>query len=113
VSVGGDGYSVPKGGGYNVGRETLRQILLVYYRSIVTGSPLPKSKLIREIVLQKFGVDDILGGVYQLNPSPSATIAPEEEKTLHNIAREKRVSSLPPLVFEAAFGHDDPLALNI
>ena len=114
--VGGWGWMLgSEGGGYDVGRETLRQILLVYDKSTVTGSPLPKSKLI-ENILQRFGVDnimDILGGVYHPNPSPSAAIAPGEEKILHNLAREKRISSLPPLVFEAAFEHDDPLALNI
>ena len=114
--VGGWGWLLgDEGGGYDVGRETLRQILLAHDKTSLTGLPLPKSKLIAN-VLQTFGADnlvEIFAGVYRPDPSPSATITPGEEKTFHNLAREKRISSLPPLVFEAAFEHDDPLALNI
>lgn len=114
--VGGWGWLLgDEGGGYDVGRETLRQILLVHDKASVSGSPLPKSKLI-ENILQIFGVDnvmEILGGVYRPDPSPSATVGPGQEKSLHNLAREKRISSLSPLVFEAAFDHNDPFALNV
>ena len=114
--VGGWGWLLgDEGGGYDVGRETLRQILLTNDKTSLTGLPLPKSKLI-ENVLQTFGADnlmEIFGSVYRPDPSPSATITPGEGKALHNLAREKRISSLSPLVFEAAFEHDDPLALNI
>jgi len=114
--VGGWGWLLgDEGGGYDVGRETLRQILLAHDKTSLTGLPLPKSEFI-ENVLQTFGADnfmEIFASVYHPDPSPSATIKPGEEKISHNLAREKRISSLPPLVFEAAFEHDDPLALNI
>ena len=111
--VGGWGWMLgDEGGGYDVGREALRQILLVYDKSSVTGASLPKSRLI-DSVLKRFGVDNIMeifGGVYSPDPFPPIT---GEQNALQSLPREKRISSLSPLVFEAAFDHGDPLALNI
>jgi len=110
--VGGWGWILgDEGGGYDVGREALRQILLVHDKSSVTGTTLPKSRLI-DSVLKRFGVDNVVevfGGVY--SPDPSSITG--EQDTLQSLPREKRISSLSPLVFEAAFDHGDPLALNI
>jgi len=111
--VGGWGWMLgDEGGGYDVGREALRQILLVQDKSSVTGASLPKSRLI-DSVLKTFGVNnvmEILGGVY--SPDPLSPIT-GEQNTLQSLPREKRISSLSPLVFEAAFDYGDPLALNI
>ncbi|KAF8161252.1 hypothetical protein B0H34DRAFT_700106 [Crassisporium funariophilum] len=114
--VGGWGWVLgDEGGGYDVGRETLRQILMEQDRASVTGVPPPQSKL-RESILERFGVTnvmEILTGVYLPDPSSGSVAAAGEENALHNLPREKRISTLPPLVFDAAFKHQDPLALNI
>ncbi|KIM40254.1 hypothetical protein M413DRAFT_446433 [Hebeloma cylindrosporum] len=114
--VGGWGWVLgDEGGGYDVGRETLRQIFLEHDKASVTGKAIPQSILI-DRVLERFGVQnimEILTGVYQPDPSPTAIIAPGEEKANHNLPREKRISSLSPLVFEAAFEHRDSFALDI
>jgi len=111
--VGGWGWILgDEGGGYDVGREALRQILLLHDKSAMYGAPLPRSQLINR-VLQRFGVASImelLGVVYLPDPI-SSTIA--DQNTPRDVVREKRISSLSPLVFEAAFGGSDPLALSI
>lgn len=114
--VGGWGWVLgDEGGGFNVGREALRQIFLEHDKASVTGKPLPQSILINR-VLERFGVEnimEILTRVYQPDPSPTARVAPGEENANHNFPREKRISSLSPLVFEAAFEHKDSFALDI
>jgi N-acetylglucosamine kinase-like BadF-type ATPase len=111
--VGGWGWILgDEGGGYDVGRETLRQILLLQDKSTVHGGPSPKSQLITRI-LQRFGVASIMelfGVVYFPDPIPSVV---GQNDAPQKLVREKRISSLPPLVFEAAFEGGDPLALNV
>jgi len=104
-----------EGGGFDVGRETLRQIFLEHDKALATGKPVPQNILIDRI-LERFGVEnimEILTGVYQPDPSPTASVAPGEEMAHHNLPRERRISSLSPLVFETAFEHNDSFALNI
>ncbi|KAF9526660.1 hypothetical protein CPB83DRAFT_794536 [Crepidotus variabilis] len=114
--VGGWGWILgDEGGGYDVGRETLRQLLMEQDRASVEGKPVVKGKLV-ENVLERFGVGEvmeILGGVYQGDPDSNVSVASSDVKALHNMSREKRISSLSPLVFEAGFEHGDPLALRI
>ncbi|KAF8897101.1 hypothetical protein CPB84DRAFT_1848025 [Gymnopilus junonius] len=114
--VGGWGWILgDEGGGYDVGRETIRQILLEQDKASVTGVPLPPSTLI-DSVLQRFGAQnvlEILTGVYLPDPVLGKVVPPDQVEAIHNHNREKRISKLPPLVFDAAFKHDDPLALNI
>ncbi|CAA7259023.1 unnamed protein product [Cyclocybe aegerita] len=114
--VGGWGWLLgDEGSGFEVGRETLRHILLEYDKASVTGSTVPKSPLI-EAILERFEIGhvmEIFTKVYLQDPDPSAKILPGEEKALRNLAREKRISSLPRLVFKAAFEDGDPLALEI
>jgi N-acetylglucosamine kinase-like BadF-type ATPase len=111
--VGGWGWILgDEGGGYDVGRESLRQILLLHDKSAMYGTPLPTSQFINR-VLQRFGVASImelLGVVYL--PDPIAT-AVGDQNTPQNLVRERRISSLSPLVFEAAFENNDPLASSI
>ena len=114
--VGGWGWVLgDEGGGFDVGRETLRQIFLEHDKASVIGKPLPQSILI-DRVLERFGVEnimEILTGVYQPDPSSTTAITPGEETANHNLPRERRISSLSPLVFEAAFTHKDSFALDI
>ncbi|PPQ88451.1 hypothetical protein CVT25_011578 [Psilocybe cyanescens] len=114
--VGGWGWVLgDEGGGYDVGRETLRQILLANDKASITGVPLPQSILI-DRVLERFGAEtilDILTGVYLPDPLPGYTIPVDEANENRHMNREKRLSSLSPVVFEAAFKHGDPLALDI
>lgn len=112
--VGGWGWVLgDEGGGYDVGREALRQILLANDKASITGQSLPDSVLINR-VLEKFKVDtvmEILTEVYHPDPMPGQGIDDAKEHRILN--REKRISSLPPLVFEAAFDHKDAFALGI
>ncbi|EAU91463.1 hypothetical protein CC1G_01952 [Coprinopsis cinerea okayama7 len=115
--VGGWGWILgDEGGGYDVGRETLRQILREEDHASVTGQPSPPSKL-KDRVLKRFGVDhvmEIFGIVYHGDPTPSS---PSEDAwaadDLRRLPKEKRISSLPRLVFHAAFEEDDWLAKQI
>lgn len=109
--VGGWGWILgDEGGGYDVGREALRQLLMEEDLASVLGRPAPPSKL-RDQILTKFNVPtvmEILGEVYHADPmGESAT------QDLRSLSREKRISSLPPLVFVAAFEEDDWLAKRI
>ena len=112
--VGGWGWILgDEGGGFDVGREALRQILMEEDKASVTGTP-PHSEL-RDRILERFGVTnvmEILTGVYRPDPLTN-TASPEDQTALHTLPRERRISSFPRLVFEAAFEHNDPLAMNV
>ncbi|KAH6914331.1 hypothetical protein BKA70DRAFT_1261090 [Coprinopsis sp. MPI-PUGE-AT-0042] len=115
--VGGWGWILgDEGGGYDVGRETLRHILREEDRASVVGRSSPPSVLAGR-VLQKFGVShpmEVFGVVYHGDPTSST---PSDESRgpddLRRLQREKRISSLPRLVFQAAFEENDWLAKQI
>ena len=113
--VGGWGWILgDEGGGFDVGREALRQILMEEDKASVTGTRPPHSEL-RDRILERFGVTnvmEILTGVYRPDPLTN-TASPEDQTALHTLPRERRISSFPRLVFEAAFEHNDPLAMNV
>lgn len=113
--VGGWGWILgDEGGGFNVGREAIRQILLEHDKASVTGPLCPESKL-KFRILERFGITnimEILTIVHLSDPPAGATFGPDTPLHL-TIAREKRLSSLSPLVFEAAFKDADPLALTV
>ena len=90
-----------EGGGFDVGRTAVRA-LLAQQDMGTTGIPVALGSL-REKLLKKLGVDevaDLLGVVY----------APDSTSPL---PREGRLSSLCPIVFEAAFEDGDPLAIQV
>jgi N-acetylglucosamine kinase-like BadF-type ATPase len=65
--------------------------------------------------LERFRVGsplDILTEIHLPDPTPSAVQPPDASGHLL-VAREKRLSQLSPLVFEAAFDDGDPFALNV
>ncbi|KXN85306.1 N-acetyl-D-glucosamine kinase [Leucoagaricus sp. SymC.cos] len=102
-----------EGGGYDVGREALRQILRAHDRASVAEGGIQPSAL-RDRVLKRFEITDvmeILRCVYLPDPIPGTVVGPDSPAS--NFAREKRLSTLSPVVFEAAFVDKDPLALNV
>ncbi|KAF8622773.1 hypothetical protein AX15_006856 [Amanita polypyramis BW_CC] len=103
-----------EGGGYSVGRETIRQLLDEYDKASIRHIPPPESKL-RTVILQYFGVSDVielLSVIHHPDPHPDTTIPPDMPLYV-SMPRERRLLSLSPLVFTAAFKDSDPLALNV
>jgi N-acetylglucosamine kinase-like BadF-type ATPase len=100
--VGGWGWILgDEGSGFDVGRTAVCA-LLAQQDMESTGVTVAHGPL-REKLLDKFGVDEVvnvLGAVY----------APDSASPL---PREGRLSSLCPIVFEAAFEDGDPLAIRV
>lgn len=109
--VGGWGWLLgDEGGGFHVGRTAIRAIVAQADRdSLNPDSPDPPSTL-TPAILDAFGAKvphDLLALVHLPEPS-SLSVNP-----LLLYPREKRLSSLSPLVFRCAFEDQDPLALGI
>ncbi|KIJ15495.1 hypothetical protein PAXINDRAFT_114631 [Paxillus involutus ATCC 200175] len=116
--IGGWGWILgDEGGGFHVGRETLRQMMFDTARESLGMIPSPKSTL-KDKVLARFGIDgeenaaEVLPIVHLPELRSSAEAAPEVPSYLL-VAREKRLSQLSPLVFEAAFKEGDEFALKV
>jgi len=113
--IGGWGWILgDEGGGFHVGREAIRQILMEHDKASIGGTSPVKSTL-KARVLERFGVTDvleILTAVHLPDPSPTVSLGADAPPYLL-IPREKRLSSLCPLVFASAFEDADPLALNV
>ena len=140
--VGGWGWILgDTGSGFEVGRETLREILIRADRLAVCGMPAttvqgdPRS--LQSRVLEHFGitaVPDLFGVVYSPDPLPASVqsllskttsepsdassvegdIGPPPESNLTSLLpRERRLSQLTPLIFQAAFEDGDELALTV
>ena len=100
--VGGWGWILgDEGGGFDVGRTALRA-LLAQEDSESTGAAVTRGAL-RGKVLKKFGVAEVMELLAAVQAPDSTGSQP----------REKRLSSLCPLVFEAAFEDDDPIAKRV
>ncbi|KAF8222877.1 hypothetical protein L208DRAFT_1412743 [Tricholoma matsutake] len=102
-----------EGGGYHVGREAIRGVLIEHDRASVRS--LPARSILETRLLQHFGITDVmdlLTIVHYSDPLPTSTFGPESPHYLR-VSRETRLSSLSPLVFAAAFDDGDPLALRI
>ncbi|KAJ7209707.1 hypothetical protein GGX14DRAFT_566199 [Mycena pura] len=110
--VGGWGWILgDEGGGFHVGREAVRQMVAETDMASVTGAPPPKS-ILTERILERFGLKnvlDILAAIHM--PDATASIATPQPQ--FSMLREKRLSSLAPLVFQSAFEDADPLALRV
>jgi N-acetylglucosamine kinase-like BadF-type ATPase len=113
--VGGWGWLFgDEGGGFHVGRTTIRVIIAQADRdSLNPGSPSPSSTL-TPAILEAFGAKiphDLLALAHLPEPSP---LSPSQGvHPLLSHPREKRLSSLSPIVFRCAFEDRDPLALKI
>ncbi|KAH7915061.1 hypothetical protein BJ138DRAFT_1142542 [Hygrophoropsis aurantiaca] len=107
-----------EGGGFHVGRETIRQIMDDAARESL-GIPSARHSALKEAVLARFGITGIENAAEVLPvihlPEPSLTVdAMPQVPAYLLVAREKRLSQLSPLVFEAAFGPErDPFALGV
>jgi N-acetylglucosamine kinase-like BadF-type ATPase len=118
--VGGWGWILgDEGGGYHVGREAVRQIVMRADVASVEG-PIavpPEKNVLEKAILAQFGlpptdVYELLSAVHLPDPIPGIPLRPDAPPYLL-IPREKRLSQLAPLVFKAAFEDGDPLALNV
>ena len=114
--VGGWGWLLgDEGGGFHVGRSTIRTIVAQADRdSLNPDSPGPPSTL-TPAILRAFGAKtphDLLTLAHLPEPSPSSPTQ-ESVRPLLLHSKEKRLSSLPPIVFHSAFKDRDPLALKI
>ncbi|KAK7045635.1 hypothetical protein VNI00_007468 [Paramarasmius palmivorus] len=112
-----------EGGGFSVGREAIRELLSRKDRESVCkvpGTP-PKEGSLEDRVLKHFSVKHIMDVLTEVHArDPGTTIAESEAKSSiislppHlMVAREKRLSSLSPLVFAAAYESNDPEALIV
>ncbi|KAF8583835.1 hypothetical protein K439DRAFT_1411754 [Ramaria rubella] len=127
--VGGWGWILGDvGSGFEVGREAIREILTRADRLAVDGYPATdwNSKSLQSRILSHFGittVPDLFGVIYAPDPlsasacsgDPSAhkeARPPEAHSTL-SLSRERRLSQLSPIVFQAAFEDKDELALTV
>lgn len=100
--VGGWGWLLgDEGSGFDIGRTAVRA-LLTQHDMDATGISISNGPL-REKLLKEFGVSEVM----DLLP---VVYAPESNSPL---PREARLSSLCPLVFEAAFVDGDPLAVHV
>lgn len=118
--VGGWGWILGDlGSGFEISRELLREILTRADRRTVEGKSHdldPKS--LESQILVHFGISlvpDIFGVIYAPDPVVS-TPADSDATTLHPttlVPRERRLSQLTPVIFEAAFKHGDELALTV
>ncbi|KAJ8076863.1 hypothetical protein AAF712_000460 [Marasmius tenuissimus] len=119
--IGGWGWILgDEGGGFSVGREAVRQILNRNDRDSVKapGSIPPAKEGSLEYRILKFfscnTVMDVLNEVHAPNPGSEQSNPHAQLKAPHlALVREKRLSSLSPLVFAAAFENKDPEALQV
>ncbi|KAF8526036.1 hypothetical protein BU17DRAFT_41342 [Hysterangium stoloniferum] len=105
------------GSGFEIGRETIREILKRADRSTVEGLPAtsPDPDSLQSRVLSHFGVTsvpDLFGVIYAPDPRPDADNNANQHPT-SLVPRERRLSQITPLVFEAAFKNGDELALTV
>lgn len=140
--VGGWGWILGDiGSGTEVGREALREILTRADHRAIFGPPEGPSKndpkSLQSQILEHFGITvvaDLFGVVYSPDPlpmsvqkllskttsNPNHSVAPEgnvgspsDSHPTSLIPRERRLSQLTPLVFQAAFEDGDELALTV
>ncbi|EIW80728.1 hypothetical protein CONPUDRAFT_105813 [Coniophora puteana RWD-64-598 SS2] len=107
-----------EGGGFHVGRETVKQMMYEFDRETLGGTPYPPSTL-KQKVLDYFGVKgghaatpEILTAVHIPEPAAAGDVHPGTDPLLL-IPREKRLSQISPLAFDAAFKDGDGFALRV
>ncbi|KAI6009854.1 hypothetical protein EDC04DRAFT_846149 [Pisolithus marmoratus] len=104
-----------EGSGFHVGREAIRQIMSDVSRTSL-GMSLSRKSTLKHKILSHFGIKSEQAAAELL------TIVHTPEETTKNsdsipgyllIPREKRLSQLTPLVFDAAFNDNDEFALDV
>ncbi|KAK0494747.1 hypothetical protein EDD18DRAFT_1354730 [Armillaria luteobubalina] len=108
--IGGWGWILgDEGGGFHVGRETVRRLLTEHDSASVLSTPARESAL-KQRVLELFGVKGVLDLLTEIHVPPVAS----PDAAAHRLMpREKRLSSLAPLVFKCAFEDHDALAIDV
>ncbi|KAN0081231.1 hypothetical protein V8E55_008855 [Tylopilus felleus] len=104
-----------EGGGFHVGRETIRLMMHDLACASLGMTPAPQSTL-KAHVLAQFGIDgeDNAAEVLPVIHIPESHHTQEVEVPAYQlVAREKRLSQLCPLVFDAAFKEGDAFALRV
>lgn len=104
-----------EGSGFHVGREAIRQIMFDVSRTSL-GITLSQTSTLKGKILSHFGIknEQAAAEILAIVHTPEITI-----KNSHNtpgyllFPREKRLSQLTPLVFDAAFKDNDEFALRI
>ena len=102
-----------EGSGFFVGRETVREILTRADGAAISGKPVSPS-ILRDKVFAEFEITDpydVFSVIYAPDPDPNATAKPA--KKILEKERKHRMASLTPFAFEAAFEHNDELALTV
>lgn len=132
-----------EGGGYHVGREAVRKILEQADRApideedesvpndtalngSVNGDDKKAKLTLRDRICDWFGITDVyelLTIVHMADPDPTldsdsplhskSDASKENKQSYLSVKREKRLSSLAPLVFASAFEDGDPLAMTV
>ena len=117
--IGGWGWILgDEGGGFHVGRETIRLMMHDLANSSLGITPIPRSSL-KERVLEQFGIAgeentaEILSVIHIPEPHPGLDASVLEVPLYQRVPREKRLSQLCPLVFDAAFKEGDEFALRV
>lgn len=118
--VGGWGWILGDlGSGFEIGKEAVREILARADISSVQGQVAASTsdpQSLQSRILAHFGitlVHDLFGVIYAPDPLPTMNGTVDTEDRRHSTAllvRERRLSQLSPLVFEAAFKHGDEVA---
>jgi len=127
--IGGWGWMLgDEGGGFHVGREAVRQVLTEHDVSALYlpdnhSESGPKqngthksSSVLTTRILVLFGVSsppELLAIIHDADPVSDGPQIHTETETHKLIHREKRLSQLAPIVFEAAFTSNDALALSV
>lgn len=120
--VGGWGWILGDlGSGFEIGKEAVRDILaradiLSVQGQVATSTSDPQS--LQSRILAHFGitlVHDLFGVIYAPDPLPTMNGAADTDRRHSTtlLVRERRLSQLSPLVFEAAFKHGDEVALAV
>jgi hypothetical protein len=110
--VGGWGWLLgDEGGGFHVGREAIRKALTAYETKTYPHSTLTRALL----ELYKISeIPEILPLLHTPDPASNLDLPTAWNAPPHiSMAREKRFSTLSPLVFRCAFEDQDELALSV
>jgi len=119
--VGGWGWILGDiGSGFEVGREALREILARGDLASVSGHPETATgsgnQSLQSRILSHFGIStvpDLFGVIYAPDPQPTGVSGTLTSPTTEALPRERRISTLTPLVFQSAFEDGDELALTV
>lgn len=113
--IGGWGWIIgDEGAGYHVGREAIRQMMMDVARNSLGMTPPPTSSL-KTKLLSYFGItgEENAAEVLSIVHTPESAMESAGAAEYLLVPRQKRLSQLSPLVFDAAFRDGDEFALRI